>query len=122
MQRLDLVAHHVQADSAPRVLRRLGLGREARPEDELVELLGRHVRQLSGRNQRAAQGRIADLFQIEPGAVVRHLDEQHVALLLDADVESAFAVLAARLSLKNSSLACRIIRRLERAGDASRTW
>ena len=63
-----------------------------------MELLGRQVRQLFGRHQGAAQRRLADLFQIEPGAVVPHLDEEHVALLLDADGESAFGMLAARFA------------------------
>src|SRR5438105_2374717 len=99
LQRLHLVADGIEAHAAPGDLAHLVARGEAGPEDELVELPGAHRRQLLGRSDSLAQGHLADLLRVEAAAVVGHLQEDGVSLLLDAHAERAFALLAARRAL-----------------------
>ena len=98
VQRMDLIAHHVETDAASRNIGDVGARGEAGPEDQLMHLRGRHRRQLFGGRDTPAQRGLADAREIDAGTVVGHLDEEHVALLLDADGERTLAMLAGFLA------------------------
>src|SRR5207302_7033085 len=98
LERLDLVAHDVHADAASRDFGDRSAGGETVAEDELVELGGQHRLGLGRGNDVALDGDLLDAGVVETASVVGDLDEEHVALLLHADDEGAFAVLAAGLA------------------------
>ena len=85
-ERLDVAAHHVQADTAARdVTHRLG-GREARPEDEAEDLV---VGGASVRRQQPDRGPLPrDRVAIEPPAIVGDLEMDVAALLVRAEAQT----------------------------------
>ena len=95
---LDLGRDHVHADAAAGLLRQRAGGGEARLEHQLHDVLIRSA--CSGRISPSASALGADRRQVHAGAVVADLDDHLGALALQAQMNVAGLVLAARAALR----------------------
>ena len=84
-QLLQVVLDHIQTDPPPRNPRRLGRGAEPRGQDEIGHLLGTHGRQSLFADQPHLQPLPSDRLDIDPSAVIDHLDNRQAPLAVGGD-------------------------------------
>ena len=92
--RLDVLAHDIHADAAPRDIGDLFGGREARREDEAVDFLVAHPFELPPGRQPQFQRLFLDPRLVEPAPVVADLDGDLACLVRRGDPHSSRGRLA----------------------------
>src|SRR6185312_9105541 len=86
---LDVAAHDVEADAAARDVRDRLRGREARAEDELLDLLLGHRRELGLGGEPVGNGFLADAVGRNAAAVIADLDDDVAADVMRVERDGA---------------------------------
>ncbi len=86
---VDIGAHHVHADAAAGHRGDGGSGREARREDELVDLGFRHLLQFGLADETVLDGLGLDPLGVEPSAIVGDADDDVAALVIGGEANGA---------------------------------
>ena len=99
---VDVVAHHVHADTAAGHVGDLHGGGKSGRKDELVNLRLGHLLDLGLQGEAHLHGPCLDALDVEPAAVIADFDDDVSAFLIGREADGAFLRLAGRQPLHRS--------------------